>query len=121
MEVVEVATRRSRGMPSERAVTIYLNDVEVATTQATPHDLEELAVGFLVAEGLLGDRDALTSVDVDTKRGFVWVTSTEAVPEDLVYRTRYLTSGCGKGVTFSSVGHARGLEHVDGRRHGDRR
>ena len=114
MEVVEVATRRSRGMPSERAVTIYLNDVEVATTQATPHDLEELAVGFLVAEGLLGDRDALTSVDVDTKRGFVWVTSTEAVPEDLVYRTRYLTSGCGKGVTFSSVGHARGLEHVEG-------
>jgi len=114
MEVVEVTTRRPRGMPSERAVTIYLNDVEVATTQTTPHDLEELAVGFLVAEGLLGDRDALTSVDVDTKRGFVWVTSTEEVPEDLVYRTRYLTSGCGKGVTFSSAGHARGLEHVTG-------
>ena len=75
MEVVEVATRRARGMPSERAVTIYLNDVEVATTQATPHDLEELAVGFLVAEGLLADREAFTSVDVDTKRGFVWVTS----------------------------------------------
>jgi FdhD protein len=113
MEVVEVATRRPRGMPSERPVTIYLNDVEVATTQATPQDLEELAVGFLVAEGLLGDREALTSVNVDTKRGFVWVVSTEAVPEDLVYRTRYLTSGCGKGVTFSSVGHARGLEHVE--------
>jgi len=114
MEIVEVATRRPRGMPSERAVTIYLNDVEVATTQATPHDLEELAVGFLVAEGLLGDREALISVDVDTKRGFVWVTSSEEVPEDLVYRTRYLTSGCGKGVTFSSVGHARGLAHVTG-------
>ena len=115
MEVVEVSTRRPRGMPSERAVTIYLNDVEVATTQATPQDLEELAVGFLVAEGLLGDREALTSVNVDTKRGFVWVVSTEAVPEDLVYRTRYLTSGCGKGVTFSSVGHARGLEHITGK------
>ena len=112
MEVVEVATRRPRGMPSERPVTIYLNEVEVATTQATPQDLEELAVGFLVAEGLLGNRDALTAVDVDNKRGFVWVTSTEEVPEDLVYRTRYLTSGCGKGVTFSSVGHARGLEHI---------
>lgn len=114
MEVVEVATRRPRGMPSERPVTIYLNDVEVATTQATPQDLEELAVGFLVSEGLLGDRDALSSVDVDAKRGFVWVSSTEVVPADLVHRTRYLTSGCGKGVTFSSVGHARGLAPVTG-------
>ncbi len=115
LEVVEVATRRPRGMPSERPVTIYLNDVEVATTQATPHNLEELAVGFLVSEGLLCDREALGSVDVDAKRGFVWVNSSEIVPTDLVYRTRYLTSGCGKGVTFQSVGHARGLEPVTGR------
>jgi len=114
IEVVEVATRRSRGMPSERPVTIYLNDVEVATTQSTPSDLEELGVGFLVSEGLLEDREALRTVDVDAKRGFVWVTSDEVVPEDLVHRTRYLTSGCGKGVTFSSVGHARGLEPVTG-------
>ena len=112
IEVVEVATRRPRGMPSERPVTIHLNDVEVATTQATPQDLEELGVGFLVSEGLISDREALRSVDVDAKRGFVWVTSDEIVPEDLVYRTRYLTSGCGKGVTFSSVGHARGLAHI---------
>ena len=114
IEVVEVATRRFRGMPSERPVTIYLNDVEVATTQSTPSDLEELGVGFLVSEGLLADREALRSVDVDAKRGFVWVSSDEVVPEDLVHRTRYLTSGCGKGVTFSSVGHARGLEPVTG-------
>ncbi len=112
IEVVEVATRRQRGMPSERPVTIYLNDVEVATTQSTPSDLEELGVGFLVSEGLLSDREALRTVDVDAKRGFVWITSDEVVPEDLVHRTRYLTSGCGKGVTFSSVGHARGLEPV---------
>lgn len=114
MEIVEAATLRPHGMPSERAVTIYLNDVEVVTTQATPSDLEELGVGFLVGEGLLSDREALTSVDVDTRRGFVWVVSTEKVPEDLVSRARYLTSGCGKGVTFSSVGHARGLGHVTG-------
>ena len=27
-------------------------------------------------------------------------------------KTRYVTSGCGKGITFSSVGHARGLTPV---------
>lgn len=113
LEVVEVATRRGRGMPSERPVTIHLNDTEVATVQATPHDLEELAVGFLLSEGLLTDRTAFIGVDADAKRGLVWATSAEQVPGDLAERTRYLTSGCGKGVTFASVGHARGLAPVD--------
>ncbi len=112
LSVIEVGTRRARGMPSERPITLYMNDVEVATIQATPKDLEEMAVGFLVAEGLMTDRDAFSSVEADHKRGMVYVTTSESVPDDMVYKTRYVTSGCGKGVTFSSVGHARGLDRV---------
>ncbi|MCX8006676.1 MAG: formate dehydrogenase accessory sulfurtransferase FdhD [Coriobacteriia bacterium] len=110
--VIEVGTRRGRRMPAERAVTINMNDAEIATVQATPADLEELAVGFLVSEGLLAVRDALQGIDVDHKRGLVYVRSAEAVPEDLVYRRRYITAGCGKGVTFASLGHTLGLEAV---------
>ena len=113
LEVVQVHERRSRGVPSERPITIHLNDCEIATTQATPRDLEELAVGFLFAEGLLTDRSAFVSAEADAKRGLVWVTSTESVPEDLAQRTRYLTSGCGRGITFASIGHARGLAPID--------
>lgn len=102
----------TRRMPRERPVTVHLNDVEVATVQATPSDLDELAVGFLVAEGLITDRSALVGIDVDAKRGLVWVVSEEPVPPDLAARTRYLTSGCGKGVTFASIGHTRGLDPV---------
>jgi len=40
------------------------------------------------------------------------VTSGSADVKDIVYRKRYLTSGCGKGVTFSSLGHARGQKPV---------
>lgn len=118
--VVHAAEERRAGrMPSERPITIHMNDVEVATTQATPSDLEELAVGFLLAEGLLSDRAALKSVDADNKRGLVYVETGESVPDELVYKTRYITSGCGKGVTFSSVGHARDLEHVTSGLHVD--
>lgn len=113
LEVMEVGTRRPRTLPSERPVTIHLNDLEIATVQATPSDLEELAVGFLVSEGLLTDRDAFAGVEADAKRGLVWVRSEETVPDDISERTRYLTSGCGKGMTFASVGHARGLAPVD--------
>lgn len=112
LSVIEAGARRGRGMPSERPITVYMNDVEVATVQATPRDLEDMAVGFLVAEGLMTDRDAFIAVDADYKRGMVYVTTGESVPDDMVYKTRYVTSGCGKGVTFSSVGHARGLDHV---------
>lgn len=112
VSVIEVGTRRPRPMPSERAVTIEMNGTEIATVQATPHDLDEMAVGFLVAEGLLTDRDAFLGVDVDAKRGLVYVRSDEPVPDDLVYRRRYITAGCGKGVTFASLGHTLGLDAV---------
>jgi FdhD protein len=52
------------------------------------------------------------AIDVDHKRGLVYVSTLEAVPDDMVHKTRYVTSGCGKGITFSSVGHARGLDHI---------
>lgn len=111
--IFEVAARRgSRGMPSERPITVFLNDEEIATTQGSPEDLADLGVGFLVAEGFLTDREALQGIDVDQKRGLVYVRSTEQAPADVAERKRYVTSGCGKGVTFASVGHARGIEPV---------
>ncbi|MBN1193412.1 MAG: formate dehydrogenase accessory sulfurtransferase FdhD [Coriobacteriia bacterium] len=112
VSVIEVGTRRPRGMPSEHPVTVFLNDEEIATMQATPEDLADLGVGFLVSEGFLTDREALAGIDVDQKRGLVYVRSAEQTPEDVAERKRYVTSGCGKGVTFASVGHARGIEPV---------
>ncbi len=112
LSVIEVGTRRARGMPSERPITVVLNDVEIATIQGTPSDLEEMAVGFLVSEGLIASREALGAIDVDHKRGHVYVASEESVPEDFKYRERYVTAGCGKGITFASVGHAAGIEPV---------
>ncbi len=110
--IVRGGDKHGGRMPVERPVTVHMNDVEVATMQATPDDLEELAIGFLVSEGLLIDRESLKAVSADYKRGLVYVETTEEVPDELTYRRRYITSGCGKGVTFSSVGHARSLEPV---------
>jgi FdhD protein len=110
---VMTSVETGRQMPVETPITIMLNEEEIATTQATPKDLDDLALGFLVGEGLLADRRALRGVDVDSKRGLVYVMTTEQVPDDLATRTRYITSGCGKGLTFSSVRHARGLQTID--------
>ena len=100
-------------LPSERPITLHLNDREIATVQGSPRDLDEMAVGFFVAEGLVTDRGALRSIDVDHKRGLVYVATGEATPSGDAYRSRLITSGCGKGVTFSSVEHARGMTRVE--------
>jgi len=113
LSVIEVGTRRPRGMPSERPVTVFLNDDEIATMQGSPEDLADLGVGFLLSEGFITDREALERVDVDHKRGLVYVRSSQEAPGDVAERKRYVTSGCGKGVTFASVGHARGIEPVE--------
>lgn len=109
---VTPAPWRERRLPVERPVTLHLGDTEIATIQASPDDLEDLAVGFMVTEGLLTDQALLEGVTVDHERGLVWVRTSEPVPDDLAYRRRYITAGCGKGVTFASVGHMEGLKQL---------
>lgn len=106
LHVIEVGTRRKRGMPVERAVTVYLNGIEIMTVQATPDDLREFAIGFLFVEGFITDREALGEIEVDSRRGMVFVNTAEELPEGMKTRKRFLTSGCGRGVTFTSAGKA---------------
>ncbi len=84
----------------ERPATIVLNDTEIATPMCSPKDLDCLAVGFLYAEGLLKTKGEIRKLTVDDKDGVVWVSSRgKAAPEDVVSK-RYITTGCGKGLTF---------------------
>lgn len=105
-------SQKDRPLPAERAVTIYLNEHEVTTLQATPEYLDELAVGFLHNEGLVADRRAVENIEVDRKKGLVWVSSPTAKDEDLYLRRRYVTAGCGQGMTFISVGHAKDISPI---------
>jgi FdhD protein len=84
----------------EALVCIYVNGQELATFMCTPHELDELAIGFLRSEGViqsLADIELLTlsahksCVDVWLKTGF-------SPPA-----RRIVTSGCGGGVTFDDL------------------
>lgn len=101
-------------LPVEYPITVYLNDQELATIQATPVELEDLACGFLYTEGLVADPDQIASVVADYDRGQVWVDATISaeIETQVVAGRRYLTSGCGRGVTFSSIGDAARIGRV---------
>lgn len=101
-------------MPVERPATLYINDQEIVTLQTTPSHLDDWAVGFLFGEGIIRRLDEVARLSVDEDRGMIWVDLPDIreLP-DASTRKRYLTAGCGKGVTFSSLKDALMLKKVD--------
>ena len=86
----------------EIAVTIRLNGREIITLLASDDALDYLAAGFLKAEGFISRREDLIAIRVDPQEETVDVDAAGVDPlaEKLLER-RAVTSGCGKGTTFT--------------------
>ncbi len=89
-------------VPSEREVTIYVNQKELVTILCTPTKLNFLVLGFLYSEGIIsGMRDvAMMRVCDDESEVDVRL----ANPEFEAPKKRKLTSGCGGGYAFQTGG-----------------
>lgn len=80
---------------------IHVNGQELATFMCTPHELDELAIGFLRSEGIIhtsADIELLTLSASDTCVD-VWLRDLSFEPPS----RRIITSGCGGGVTFDDL------------------
>jgi FdhD protein len=86
----------------EAVVSIFANGQEIATMMATPRDQEYLAVGYLFTEGLIDRPEDVLNVSLAPNRSCVDVLL--AKKEIALPPRRVLTSGCGKGVTYSTYG-----------------
>ena len=86
----------------EIPVTLRLNGRELITLLASDDALDFLAAGFLKAEGFVSRREDIVAITVDPRGESVDVEATGVDPlaEQLLER-RAVTSGCGKGTTFT--------------------
>ena len=86
----------------EIPVSLRLNGREIITLLASDDALEFLAAGFLKGEGFVSRREDIVAIRVDPEAGTVDVDATGVDPlaEKLLER-RAVTSGCGKGTTFT--------------------
>ena len=66
----------------------------VAVSQGSPHGLSELAIGYLLAEGLIADREGLISVREDASDDAVYVESVESVDAAYTPLHRVTSAGC---------------------------
>jgi FdhD protein len=93
---------RDDWVTQEVPFTIEINGREIATLLASPTDLEELVLGFLFTTGLIPDVSAVQSITIDEQRWKANAQITgEGLGEELAFK-RIFTSGCGRGVVFST-------------------
>jgi len=92
---------------TELPVRLILNNEPLVTLLCTPTELEELAVGFLLSEGILRDRSSIKKLHVNEKEAAVRIELSD-LPRDWekMFKTRAISSGCGRGITFTSEFHA---------------
>ncbi len=87
---------------AETAVTLVVNNRELVSLLCSPMELDSLALGFLLSEGLLARRDSLQALEVDEEKARVSI-RLKNLPADWQDRfdKKTITSGCGKGITFT--------------------
>jgi len=92
-EVAEVAADVVREQP----LTVYVNGEKFLTLLCSPMGLEDLIVGYLWMEKVIGDPAEIARLEVSPVDGRAEVSLTHAVT---LPTERILTSGCGGGITF---------------------
>lgn len=82
----------------EFPLVLRVNDRELVTLVASPHDLRFLVAGFLRLQGFVTSTDDFLLLSVCNDYGIANVRIKGELPTEL---KPVLTSGCGTGVTFS--------------------
>lgn len=87
---------------TEVPVTFVVNDFEAATLMCTPSHLEAFTYGFLFTSGMIQSAADVVEWDCDKKKWRVDVRVKHFADPDMLGKRVY-TSGCGKGVMYTSV------------------
>lgn len=105
--VIRVTETGSEGVidqvASELPVRLILNGRPLVTLLCTPSELQELAAGFLLSEGLLRSRSALKEMLFDERELAMRIELSDLPPDwERLFEKKTISSGCGSGITFTS-------------------
>jgi FdhD protein len=91
------------GVTVERPLTLYLNGQEIVTMMTILDRPEDLAIGYLLNQGMLKRGDAVQGVDYDEDLGVVVVRTGARTNFEEKLRKKTLTSGCAQGTAFGDL------------------
>ncbi|MCF6179509.1 MAG: formate dehydrogenase accessory sulfurtransferase FdhD [Geopsychrobacter sp.] len=87
-----------RPLVAEYPLRLVVNDRELTTLIASPHELDYLVTGFLRLQGLIETKEDLLLMGICQKEGEAQVRIRGQLPPKL---RQVLTSGCGGGISFN--------------------
>lgn len=87
----------------ERALTLYLNSQEIVTAMTIGDYPEELALGYLLNQGMLLHSDVVTGIDHDDDLGVVVVRTERQTDYEEKLKKKTRTSGCAVGTVFGDM------------------
>ncbi|KJS82894.1 MAG: hypothetical protein JM58_13895 [Peptococcaceae bacterium BICA1-8] len=88
-------------LAQEEKVTLFLNNAKIISLLCSPANIDELALGFLIAEGFICTNNDYFEVDIREKGRTVYVYADQIKDVEKIKLRATLTSGCGQGTTFS--------------------
>ena len=88
---------------TERALTIWLDDVEVVSAMTIGDHPALMAVGYLRNQAMIRSAAEIASIDVDEADGLVVVRTHAREDVSDRMRRRVRTSGCAQGTVFADV------------------
>jgi FdhD protein len=87
----------------ERPLTLYLNGQEIVTMMTILDRPEDLALGYLLNQGMLRRDDAVTGVEYDDDLQVVVVRTERRTDYEEKLKKKTLTSGCAQGTAFGDL------------------
>jgi len=102
--VNEFGERYELAIPSERALTVYVDKRELITLMTLGEHPEWLVLGYLINQRLIGSAADIESITVDWEVGAAAVKTRSGIV-DLAAKTakRVVTTGCGQGSVFGDL------------------
>jgi FdhD protein len=88
---------------TEKALTLYLNAQEIVTMMTIGDHPEELAIGYLLNQGMLRPDDVVTGVDHDEELEVVVVRTDAHTDFEAKLKKKTQTSGCAQGTAFGDL------------------
>jgi FdhD protein len=101
----EYGQRRTIHLPTERALTVYVDKRELVTLMTLGAEPELLTLGYLRNQRLVNSTSDVESITVDWDVNAVAVRTRAGAIEEFERRTaqRVVTTGCGQGTVFGAA------------------
>jgi FdhD protein len=87
----------------ERPLTLFLNGREIVTVMTIGDHPEELALGYLLNQGMLRPDDVVTGIEHDAELAVVVVRTARETDFEQKLARKIRTSGCAQGTVFGDL------------------